>query len=30
MEIPFYKTYEIMNKKFNVAFTIGNEGFGFA
>jgi hypothetical protein len=30
LEVPLYKSYEILEKKLNTAFTFGAEGFGFA
>jgi hypothetical protein len=30
LEVPLYKSYEMLEKKLNTAFTFGAEGFGFA
>lgn len=30
LEVPYYKSYEQLEKKLNTAFTFGAEGFGFA
>lgn len=29
IEVPCYKSIEVMKKKLDIAFTIGIEGFGF-
>ena len=30
MEVPYYEIYKSLLKKFNIAFTEGIAGFGFA